>query len=227
MLYYNQNFFESEVWQLASFRELKNLIPMPEVCPFCGTKLNSDNAEIDHIIPVSMGGKNEPDNLRYVCRRCNVTKADKHDRLFEYYLRLMNNKGMSDETSSKKVDYVLRNMSAADLGALEERVKLKDPAYNRLFAYAKAIAKINGQELPLEMQPSNDELADIMNSTMKAYEKYDVESEERIEINGNTFTYKKGFPIDQYAEILASYGEDEQDEIYSVYLDDEGRLVVY
>ncbi len=212
---------------MASFQELKKMIQMPEVCPFCGTKLNEDNAEIDHIIPKTMGGKDEPDNMRYVCRKCNITKADKYNHLFEYYLRLMNNKGMADDSSSKKIDYVLRNMTAEDLSALEERVSKKDAAYSRLLAYAKAFSKLSGQNIPVDAQPESDELAEIMNSTLKAYEKYNVDSEERIEINGNTFTYKKGFPIDQYIDELASYGEDEQDEIYSVYLDDEGRLVVY
>lgn len=32
--------------------------------------------EIDHIIPVSQGGETRLDNLRVLCRRCNIVKAD-------------------------------------------------------------------------------------------------------------------------------------------------------
>lgn len=212
---------------MASLNELKKLVTMPQNCPFCGTKLSVDNAELDHIIPKSMGGEDTPENMRYVCAKCNRIKANRYNRLFEYYVRLMQNKGLADKTSSKKIDYVLRNMSAQEMDILIERVESKDKSYKRLMAYVQALSKLKDKSIPKDAQPNNDELAEVMNSTLKAYEKYDVDCEERVEINGNTFIYKSGFPIDQYREELASYGEDEQDEIYSVYLDDEGRLVVY
>jgi hypothetical protein len=37
-------------------------------CAFCGT---SENLEIDHIKPVSMGGDNSEENLRVLCQSCN------------------------------------------------------------------------------------------------------------------------------------------------------------
>ena len=67
---------------MASLNELKKLVKMPQYCPFCGTKLSVDNAELDHIIPKSMGGEDTPENLRYVCAKCNRIKADKYNRLF-------------------------------------------------------------------------------------------------------------------------------------------------
>lgn len=32
--------------------------------------------EIDHIIPISKGGKNNKKNIRIICRRCNRKKGD-------------------------------------------------------------------------------------------------------------------------------------------------------
>lgn len=32
-------------------------------------------AEIDHIVPVALGGTNEPDNLVVCCTRCNASKG--------------------------------------------------------------------------------------------------------------------------------------------------------
>lgn len=37
---------------------------------------NTDDLEIDHIIPISKGGKTTFDNLQTLCHRCNANKAD-------------------------------------------------------------------------------------------------------------------------------------------------------
>ena len=46
-------------------------------CVYCGSK---DNLEIDHIIPISHGGKGTDDNLVSACRDCNTSKNN-HDIL--------------------------------------------------------------------------------------------------------------------------------------------------
>lgn len=44
-------------------------------CVYCGA---SDVAlECDHVVPVSRGGSNEPENLVTACRNCNRSKSDK------------------------------------------------------------------------------------------------------------------------------------------------------
>lgn len=43
-------------------------------CKKCGRKTN--DLEIDHIIPISKGGKTTLDNLQTLCRSCNVEKSD-------------------------------------------------------------------------------------------------------------------------------------------------------
>lgn len=47
-------------------------------CQICGATA-SDGAKlhVDHIIPVSKGGKTTPDNLQTLCERCNMGKSNK------------------------------------------------------------------------------------------------------------------------------------------------------
>lgn len=43
-------------------------------CVHCWTV---HNLTIDHIVPLSKGGTNDPDNLQVLCRRCNLLKGDR------------------------------------------------------------------------------------------------------------------------------------------------------
>lgn len=43
-------------------------------CVMCG---RSGNLEIDHIVPISKGGKSTLDNLQTLCHRCNTEKSNK------------------------------------------------------------------------------------------------------------------------------------------------------
>ena len=55
-------------------------------CVCCGTSLKEEPhllLEIDHIIPVSKGGKTVPENLQTLCWRCNRSKSNKMDYLSE------------------------------------------------------------------------------------------------------------------------------------------------
>jgi hypothetical protein len=46
-------------------------------CQYCGRMPPDVMLEVDHIIPVSKGGSNEPENLRTSCAACNRGKSDK------------------------------------------------------------------------------------------------------------------------------------------------------
>lgn len=51
-------------------------------CLKCGaspTKENKVKLEIDHIVPVSKGGKNDMLNLQTLCHKCNLGKSDRND----------------------------------------------------------------------------------------------------------------------------------------------------
>lgn len=45
-------------------------------CAYCGCKLRKREATIDHIIPVSKGGTNNPGNYILACSECNSVKGN-------------------------------------------------------------------------------------------------------------------------------------------------------
>lgn len=51
-------------------------------CGWCGTSLVGQAFEVDHIIPLSNGGGNTPDNLAVACPRCNRRKSAQHPGQF-------------------------------------------------------------------------------------------------------------------------------------------------
>ena len=49
-------------------------------CKICGaSQADGVKLHVDHIIPVSKGGKTEPSNLQTLCSRCNIGKSNKMD----------------------------------------------------------------------------------------------------------------------------------------------------
>jgi len=46
-------------------------------CQYCETQLNESNQTLDHVLPVSRGGKHEWTNLVACCRKCNAKKANR------------------------------------------------------------------------------------------------------------------------------------------------------
>jgi 5-methylcytosine-specific restriction endonuclease McrA len=50
-------------------KEIQKLLSSP--CFYCG---NKDNIQIDHIFPISRGGKHQIGNLVAACKKCNMSK---------------------------------------------------------------------------------------------------------------------------------------------------------
>lgn len=48
------------------------------VCDICSGLYDETEVVIDHILPVSLGGSNDPVNLQLTCRLCNQVKRDRH-----------------------------------------------------------------------------------------------------------------------------------------------------
>lgn len=63
-----------DFWKIAKKQKL--------ICPITGLKLTAENMSADHIVPVSKGGKNSPDNLRLVHKTINHMKNHYSDKEF-------------------------------------------------------------------------------------------------------------------------------------------------
>lgn len=58
-------------------------------CLYCGCDLTKYNRSMDHIIPISKGGRNIKENIAPACKHCNSSKKDKylHEWLHPLHLR--------------------------------------------------------------------------------------------------------------------------------------------
>lgn len=76
-------------------------------CAYCGTPLGG-GGELDHVTPVSRGGRHTKVNLAWTCMPCNRTKSD---RLGWVPFSLLNNLPAKDQSAPR--------LSAATTGSLD------------------------------------------------------------------------------------------------------------
>lgn len=69
-------------------------------CLYCGTSIEWDNTEIDHIVPRATGGSNRISNLAAVCRPCN---AEKGRQPFGQWTQTTTRPGVSLDDAIKRV----------------------------------------------------------------------------------------------------------------------------
>lgn len=70
------------------------------ICQICWEGCTRADATRDHIVPFSMGGSNEAENLRLAHRWCNVARADRELTPFETMIVYARIRGrMGDPTS--------------------------------------------------------------------------------------------------------------------------------
>jgi len=63
----------------TSFR-LSLFLRRKGTCAGCNQKIEAGKAwDIDHILPLALGGANEPDNLQILCRSCHRSKTSLSD----------------------------------------------------------------------------------------------------------------------------------------------------
>jgi 5-methylcytosine-specific restriction endonuclease McrA len=71
---------------VLSQRDLRRLMEASN-CYLCGTALDGANKQVDHIIPLSRGGRHSVGNLAAACDRCNLSKQSRTPSEFRIYLR--------------------------------------------------------------------------------------------------------------------------------------------
>jgi 5-methylcytosine-specific restriction endonuclease McrA len=65
---------------ISQAKKMRFLRGANEFCPVCGRSMHfwktGLTRSLDHIVPVSKGGRHEIANLRVICNRCNSKKRD-------------------------------------------------------------------------------------------------------------------------------------------------------
>jgi hypothetical protein len=60
------------------------------LCQYCGCEVDRNTGTVDHIVPASLGGLFEADNLRTACHACNQAKGDRSTDWFRMFLAIGN-----------------------------------------------------------------------------------------------------------------------------------------
>lgn len=63
----------------AQFKIDQSFVDKFPKCKYCGVSLTPYNAGLDHQIPISRGGKDNPANLILCCQKCNRAKSSFSD----------------------------------------------------------------------------------------------------------------------------------------------------
>ena len=96
-------------------------------CAYCGHRFTDHYFEIDHMVPATYGGSNDPSNLQVLCRPCNGRKRDQTDQDFRRrYAQLVPGRCLtppSRPVAQKQFDAVTRITEPSM--ALRQRRKLR------------------------------------------------------------------------------------------------------
>jgi 5-methylcytosine-specific restriction endonuclease McrA len=68
-------------WRKWKREQYKNCHVLP--CTYCGARLLKLEATVDHIIPRSKGGEDDPVNYALACKPCNNQKDDALELFFK------------------------------------------------------------------------------------------------------------------------------------------------
>ncbi len=164
----------------------------------------------------------------------------KNKRLIDYYIKIMDASGkhydqakmeaLLERLPKKDADKVI-DMSAGLYGAVMGSMVAGPPG--AVLGGLVGVATVNKlrttkrlKEYLERVNKLQQQKADEMEELLEKVGDFDFSSQEYVEINGNRFSYDKGFPIEDYRTELERIGEHEQGDEYAVDIID-GKLVIY
>lgn len=80
--------FLGAIGKITSHDVSKMLDAQENRCFYCGCDVSGGVHTIDHLIPLSRGGTNLPDNIVIACKKCNTVKGAKTPKEYFHYLSL-------------------------------------------------------------------------------------------------------------------------------------------
>lgn len=122
------------------------------ICACCGKKLTNKTLRVEHIIPLSRGGKNEMANLTALCESCNTLKDNKIYMPYDFYSALRDKPRfhemehyVRDWFQTIKDDFDLERFPLISfnvfiqLDPVQNPVRRKEMAFNRQLLYKWAM----------------------------------------------------------------------------------------
>lgn len=70
--------------------DARALVAKPPTCPYCLVQIPWRLISIDHIMPKSRGGSNEPENLVFADLECNLAKGNLTGEEFTLLMEFLN-----------------------------------------------------------------------------------------------------------------------------------------
>ncbi len=166
----------------------------------------------------------------------SMDNSEQRIRLLGYYSNLIGLDGDKKDSKRKEVLERIVN-SMTELEASQRVSDFEERFVARTMAYASKIAELYGKDKvsPVTIISENTReaedakaLASAINDVIDAEAELDPNEVEIAKINGNNFRYQKGsLDIRDYAEKLYQIGNESKGNTWTIYLDNEGELVIY
>lgn len=88
------------------------------ICGICGGPVSSTNFTVDHIVPLSRGGKNEPSNYQLACEKCNKLKSNYKDDEFARGITNILANQLKKEENSDLADVLIRSIVRGKINSM-------------------------------------------------------------------------------------------------------------
>jgi hypothetical protein len=160
----------------------------------------------------------------------NNTINQTEERLMQYAKALLGNKVICDN-QDKTIERIVKYQPDVVLEAYDIQIETvnKDTKPEERLSRDAAFLGGKGEPNINDTQKKRIEAyASRMESVIRAYSKYDYSKEGEIEVNGNTFTYNKELiDPENYMDDMYEVGESVKGDIFSLSVDDDGKVVIY
>jgi hypothetical protein len=151
-------------------------------CCWCGQKMiesnviRSNSSTIEHIIPRSKGGENNPDNYAVACHRCNNNRGD--SSVEEFLAKIETSKILSDHgmqiapNKIKKDHFIQACTKISDKLKLVEDLKEKGVSVNITIKLSRIKRKLDAVNASIEVEAGRPNLFEPESRPWRFYNRY-------------------------------------------------------
>jgi hypothetical protein len=82
---------------------------LPNICSYCGEEIELNKVTVDHMLPVSRGGKTTEDNLCISCNSCNQEKSNMTVSEYKMFLKRKNKCKTIEEVEKARKKYLKKS----------------------------------------------------------------------------------------------------------------------